>query len=375
MIRKQAQKYDPLTLQLNLTRAIGLIILWVHWIITSGEAIGMFLLLGLIIFLILRQYLPKNRLVLFGGGVFVGGLSCLWPMAFIAISFPVFEGYLENKPFLILPGLLLGSIRWDVNITPIFVLVFAGFLGYLHRTAIQERDYYKDEADRERRSRYEAEGLNEELLSLRQEMLEMTKLAERNRIAQKLHDDVGHELTGAVLGLQAFESIFKERDLKPLEEELFYKIEERVNNSAQILRETVHNMKPYIPLGIENFNLFVEDFKDIPVTFKVFGNTENVPMHYWILLKAALKEGLTNILRHSNASKVLLQVDITLNVLRFSLENDGTISGKFYEEGMGLRSLRKRIKAYGGTVSVANEKEYFRLIIVMPLWKDEKFHE
>ena len=374
MIGKHAQKYDPLILHLTLTRALGLSFLLVHWILTSGEAMGMLLLLGLLIFIILRQYLPDNRWILLGGGIFIGGLGFLWPVAVLSFSIPVFEGFLGKTPYWILPGLLLGSLGWDLNLPLIVIFISAGFLGHLHRTAIRERDYYKEQSDRERQSRYQAEGLNEELLSLRQEVLEMTELAERNRIAQQLHDDVGHELTGAVLGLQAFESILQERELEPLEEELFHKVAERINNSARILRETVHNMKPYVPLGIDDLSRMIEDFKDLPLTVKVFGNTEKVPIHYWVILKTALKEGLTNVLRHSKAAKVSLQVDIAPSVLRFSLENDGTPTGKSFEEGMGLRSLRQRTRAYGGTLSVAREKDLFRLIIVLPLSK-EALHE
>lgn len=333
---------------------------------------GMLLFLGLLIFLILRQFLPNNQWVLFFGGVFAGGLGLLWPIAILSFSIPVFEGWLGKKPFWILPGLLLVSLSGDVNLPLIFIYIFAGFLGYLFRTAIRERDYYKDESDWERRLRYEAEGLNEELLSLRQEVLEMTELAERNRIAQQLHDDVGHEITGAVLGLQAFASILEERGMEPLEEELFHKIAERVNNSARVLRETVHNMKPYVPLGLDDLNRLIDDFKNLPVKVKVFGNTEKVPIHYWVLLKTALKEGLTNVLRHSKASMVIIQMDITPNVLRFSLENDGVFWGDSFEEGMGLRSIRQRTKAYGGTLSVVKDKDYFRLIIVLTLPEEGK---
>ncbi len=375
MVRKETQKYDSLTLQLNLTRVCGLILLGVHWMITSGKSTGMLLLLGLLIFLTLCQYLPNNPWILLGGGIFVGCLGFIVPTVAISFSIPVFEGFLRNKPFWILPGFFLGYFGWEINLTLIFILIFAGLLGRLHKTARQEKDYYKYQWDRERRSRYETEGLNEELLSLRQEVIEMTELSERNRIAQQLHDDVGHELTGAVLGLQAFRSMMEDGRLQPSEKELFNKIVERVNNSSWILRETVHNMKPYVLLGIENLNLLIKDFKDIPVNFKVFGNTEKVPMHYWILLRTALKEGLTNVLRHSKASRVLAQLDITPSVLRFSLENDGIALGRFFEEGMGIRSLRQRTKAYGGTFSVVKEKEHFRLVIVLPLPKEEGYHE
>src|SRR5690554_6928535 len=146
MMRKRVQKYDPLMLQLNLFRALGLIFLWVHWVLTSGEGIGILLLLGLLIFLFLRQYLPSNLWVLLGGAIFAGALGFVWPPAILAFCVPVFEGSLINKPLWIVPGLILVSLGAGEDLSMIFIFIFAGFLGYLHRIALQQRNYYKNQS-------------------------------------------------------------------------------------------------------------------------------------------------------------------------------------------------------------------------------------
>ncbi|MPW25455.1 sensor histidine kinase [Alkalibaculum sp. M08DMB] len=381
-MEKIKQKYDSLSVYLNLTRAISIVLLFSYWVRTSGEALGMVLILGILIFSILRQYLPGESIIIFLEGLFVGGLSYLWPDISIAYCIPIFEGYLEKKTAWIIPGLIFVTFRGSINFIIIFVFIAGGFLGCILRVAKNERDYYKEESDIERRRRYEAENLNKEFLSLREEVFQMVELAERNRIAQQLHDDVGHELTGAVLGLQAFESIIEELELESYEKELFQKAKQRVDNSATVLRQTVHNMKPYVSLGVEDLRGIVEEFCDIPISLKVFGNTEKVPIHYWFLLKTALKEGLTNIIRHANTTNVKAQLDVTQNILRFSLENDGVIIAKNIantyvnkyldlNEGMGLRSLRQRTKSYGGNFSAAiiAGEDKFRLIIVLPLFE------
>lgn len=370
-------KYDPLNLYLNLARVFCLFLLFLYWLSASGEPLGMVLLLGISVFSILRQHFPSRGVVVALEGLFVGGLSFFSPEFSIAYSIPVFEGSFEKKPAWILPGLLLGIFGWHLNSTLILLFLLGGFLGFFLRIANNERDYYKEESDTERRGRYEAESLNRELLSLQEEVLRMAELSERNRIAQQLHDDVGHELTGAVLGLQAFESMIEEKELDHYESEIFDKAKERVYKSATVLRQTVHNMKPYIPLGVDDLRGIVEEFSGLSIDLKVFGNTDQVPVHYWVLLKTALKEGLTNIMRHAKAARVKVQLDVTPSILRFNLENDGVKNQtSVMYEGIGLRSLRQRTKSYRGSFSatIMTEKNLFRLVIVLPLTVEE-YHE
>jgi two-component system, NarL family, sensor histidine kinase DesK len=384
--RKIKEKYDPLVMQLSLTRSFGFFFFFSYWVITSDRALGMILLLGILIFSILRQYFPESSRIIFAMGLFVGILCFVLPELAVAYSAAIFEANLEKKNLLIIPGLILGIFIWEINFMLIAILLLGGFLGVILRTAKEQRDYYKEESDIERRSRHEAEGLNKEILSLQEEVFQMTELSERNRIAQQLHDEVGHELTGAVLGLQVFEAMLEVHDLEPYEKEIFEKVKERVNNSATVLRQTVHNMKPYAPLGVDDLLRIVEDFPDLSINLKTFGNTEDVPVRYWALLKTTLKEGLTNIMRHSKAEKVKVQLDVAPSLLRFSLENDGVIRDKnkadFYDneadsftEGMGLRSLRQRTKAYGGnlTATIMKGEDIFRLIIVLPLLREDHY--
>lgn len=338
---------------------------------------GMVLILGILIFSILRAYFPSLRATILLEGLFVGGVSSIFPQLALAYCIPIFEGSLAKKSLWTLPGLLVGILGWEFSSTLILLFIIGWFLGRVFRVAKEERDYYKEETDFERRGRYEAEGLNRDLLFLQEEVLRMAELAERNRIAQQLHDDVGHELTGAVLGLQAFESMLEDRELEPHQQEIFDKVKERVNTGATVLRQTVHNMKPYVPLGVDDLRGIAEDFRDLPIEFKAFGNTEQVPVHHWVLLRTAFKEGLTNIVRHAQATKVKAQLDITPNILRFSLENDGVggennrigTKAPVLEEGIGLKSLRQRTKSYGGNFSatVMNGDDLFRLVIVLPL--------
>ena len=111
MRRKIKEKYDPLIIQLSLTRSFGFIFLFSYWVITSGRALGMILLLGILIFSILRQYFPESSSIVFAMGLFVGGLSFILPELAIAYSVAIFEANLEKKTVLIFSsGSIISSI-------------------------------------------------------------------------------------------------------------------------------------------------------------------------------------------------------------------------------------------------------------------------
>lgn len=80
------------------------------------------------------------------------------------------------------------------------------------------------------------EAFNQSLLNQKEETYQLIELSERNRIAQTLHDEVGHELTGAVLGLQALESMKVKDQLTQAQTEMFDKVEKRVRDSTNQLR-------------------------------------------------------------------------------------------------------------------------------------------
>lgn len=335
------------------------------------------LLLGLAIFTILHHYFPKNRKLLLLEGIYAGGFSLFDPRFAVVFALPIFEGIYHLKPLYLIPGGLLVVMGGGGNLQGVLIASFAILMGSLFHIAHRERGYYREESDRERRKRYEVEKVHREFLSLREEVYHMGELMERNRIAQELHDDVGHELTGAVLSLQALTTILEEYDLAPEEMKRFEEMQERVNRGAKSLREAVYRLKPYRSIGIDEIKGIVEEFHRLPIDMKLYGSPDRVPVHYWVLLKIAVKEGLTNVIRHSDPREIKLQIDVTPSIVRFELENDGIIDDDTDEvtEGIGLRNLRLRARAYGGSFTAAKllRKHRFRLVLVLPL--REEFHE
>ncbi|MGI5170164.1 sensor histidine kinase [Spirillospora sp. CA-253888] len=84
------------------------------------------------------------------------------------------------------------------------------------------------------------------------------------------------------------------------------------------------------------------------------------------LLATVLREGVTNVLRHSEADRCELVVEAVGQSVRLSLVNDG-VTGRAAAPGTGLKNLARRVRELDGTLTAAREGDGFRLEAVVPL--------
>jgi len=354
----------------NLWRLLGLLFLCLLWLQNPVSEGGVILLLFLIV-----MTLARWRFHLPGWTVLIDQTACLLtmmylPIAVLGLAMPGFESFLKREPWFVLPTVIVTAFYPETSFLLVVFLIQAGVSGAILGGWAKGTKKNQIEADRQRRDRYELESLKEELLLANAQGAQMAELAERNRIAQQLHDDVGHELTASILALQAFEHLWKEND--PTAVDMFNQAQKRLTNSGIHLRETVHNLKPVKELAIEGLHEIADQFTLCPVNFQVFGDTSKIPAHLWMILYPTLKEALTNTIRHAKPTKVEISLDISPHILRLSVYNDGVSKDRESQEaGIGLRNLRQRAKALGGSLAI-DTSDGFLLICVLPIETTEQ---
>jgi two-component system sensor histidine kinase DesK len=81
------------------------------------------------------------------------------------------------------------------------------------------------------------------------------------------------------------------------------------------------------------------------------------------LLGWIVREGATNVLRHSRASRCRIVVTADREVARIEVIDDGR--GGDAPEGGGLSGLRERLRAVGGDLATSSTEEGFRLTAVL----------
>ncbi|RJE90272.1 sensor histidine kinase [Paenibacillus sp. 1011MAR3C5] len=345
----------------NSWRILNLVFLIFLW--AKGEyATSVFILILLLLFLMSIRW----RFKLPVWSVMLDAAVCILylpytSIAYFGLSLPLFELALRGKwpfalPFFIILFVTPASPAWLF-----WYFVLALFMGLFSYASLQNLQKYKQEADEQRKARYELERIKTDLLAANQSVSQQAELMERFRMARQLHDHLGHDLTGAALALQAYEYVQEPEEAQKLLQE----VKRRLELSTKSLRETVHNATPSALIGVENLEYVARNFYQVEVRFEKSGDLLLVPAYHWGLLEACLKEALTNVARHSDATGVEVKVQVAGSIVRLLVQDNGTLQKK-EQTGSGLRSLQMRARSLGGSLSISANNG-FLLVCVLPL--------
>lgn len=180
---------------------------------------------------------------------------------------------------------------------------------------------------------------------------EMSAIAERHKIAGEIHDNVGHELTTAIITIES-----GIKDLKLNSEtavEKFSRAGEIVRRSLLSIRNSVKTINADKIFGFfDELNILIDKVKaDTNLDIQLINDTgsiELLPLQSKLLLQA-IKECITNILKHSGSNRADIMLSFSDNYFMVSVSDDGKgISD--YKFGFGLSSMKKNIESIGGTV-------------------------
>ena len=185
-------------------------------------------------------------------------------------------------------------------------------------------------------------------------------VAERERIARDLHDLLGHTLSVIVI---KSELASKLADIDPQRAANEIRDVERISRNA--LQEVRHAIHGYRGERVE------QELATARVALRAAGVTlvEDVPPlevepSVERALALALREALTNVLRHARAKRCAVHMERTAASLRLIVEDDGVGGGE--QEGAGLSGMRARLAEIGGTV-VRDGSRGTRLELLVPV--------
>jgi signal transduction histidine kinase len=230
--------------------------------------------------------------------------------------------------------------------------------GNLYLTEPLDGEPFSEESEQLVEAFGRAAGLVIDQEMLRNSVRELTLSEERERLARDLHDTVIQRLFGVGLALQISLSSVLDDDVRS-----------RINNVLDELDATIHEIRTTIfeidqdqPIGhtleqrVAQLSGEVESRLGILAELKVAsGIDKEIGPHCAHEVVQALREILSNIVRHSQASVVQIQVDTTQNLIEVTVRDNGVGFRPNIGSGRGLRNLSSRARKLGGDCTIQSE--------------------
>lgn len=201
---------------------------------------------------------------------------------------------------------------------------------------------------------------NRRLLLAQEEVERMAKIAERERIGRDLHDVLGHTLSLIVL---KSELASKLADKDPARAAI------EIRDVERISRETLVQVRATVR-GYQSRSLQAEA-EQAKTALQAAGvkvlcdfPSAIIPASHEGVLALALREAVTNVIRHAGAHTCNLHLEQTNGTCCLEIKDDGC--GELAPEGFGLSGMRQRVEALGGSLR-REVSSGTRLVITLPV--------
>lgn len=187
---------------------------------------------------------------------------------------------------------------------------------------------------------------------------------ERARLARELHDTLGQNISALRLELDALE---RDGDLIGRVPRL------RGLSEAQLvdLRRAIRDLRPAeldhqsLVRAIEELSEDLEVRSGLAISVGL-PDLASVPAPLAASLFRVVQEGLTNVIRHADASEVGIRGSLSETHLMLTIRDDGH-GGALVETGHGLSFMQDRLAAHGGALEVRSTPDGTTLAIQVPL--------
>jgi len=227
----------------------------------------------------------------------------------------------------------------------IYEIIFVGFMaGIIWITCMQEANQMAEAEGKERARELEKQ---------------QASITERERIARDLHDLLGHTLT--MVSLKS-DLVLKLLDKDP------EAARAEINDIRTSSREALSDIRAVLS-GMNRTSVESEltnarlSLKSAKIALSIEGELPDLRSEQEQVAALAIRESITNIIRHSNATEVTLSFSKDPQDNFIQIEDNGLGSTK--AAGQGLRGLKERVAQIGGS-TVIDLTHGARISVVLP---------
>lgn len=197
---------------------------------------------------------------------------------------------------------------------------------------------------------------------------------ERKRIAGELHDSVGPLLSVTQLYISDLADVSGNKTSE--EEELFSKSLKILEEACNETRNISHNLMPGVLIRSGLISAIRELINKVNKTarFKIYFDSNGLKNRFEENIEIAnyriFQELLNNIIRHANASEIMVNLDANKNQLHLNIKDNG--KGFDVEKikstpGIGWKSIYSRLSLINGRAEITSDKSGTQVKISSPI--------
>lgn len=171
---------------------------------------------------------------------------------------------------------------------------------------------------------------------------------QREELGRTVHDVLGHSLTAITVNAQLARRLIR-TDPEAAEEQIDYVLSTARKALGEVRQTVVALNQPELA---EQLMVAREVLRHAGISARVPTEPPEIPEKAGELFAWCLREGVTNVVRHSGAKSCR----ISLGESYLRVDDDG--NGLTSPEGNGLRGLRARVEQAGGTLTVEDHPDH-----------------
>ncbi len=187
-----------------------------------------------------------------------------------------------------------------------------------------------------------------ELQRTREALARQAVTEERLRMARDLHDLLGHTLSLITLKSELAGRLVEKDPQKALQE--IREVEQVARQALREVREAASGYRqPSLPGELEGARQMLEA---AGIACRIDNEAGALPPNVEAVLAWVVREGVTNVIRHSRAQQCSIQMNTTSTDVQVEISNDGYLQEDqpITQTGSGLSGLTERVRDFGGAV-------------------------
>jgi two-component system NarL family sensor kinase len=208
---------------------------------------------------------------------------------------------------------------------------------------------------------------------------------ERARLSRELHDGISQMIVSVKLLLESALAHFERSEVRvPAAEAALSTSLTRLRDTLREVRRISHALRPSmlddlgVAAALEQLTRELSDESGIEIGFTQIAHTHaaTLPDAVNTVLFRIAQEALTNIVSHAQASSAALSLETSNDAVTLTIADNGRgfdVTDAFVgrRSGVGLRNMRERLEALGGTLSLSSQAGHTLVTARVPLGTPE----